>query len=54
MATIYKKELAAELFKRKLPFLHVKKYGQKIYSTFEIENSSESKFQDSDGDVIFT
>ncbi|MBQ0721830.1 MAG: hypothetical protein KBT89_16715, partial [Gammaproteobacteria bacterium] len=54
MVSIYKKELAAELFKRKFPFLHVKKYGQNIYSTFELENSPEIKFQDGDGDVIFT
>ncbi len=54
MTTVYKKEIAEQLFKRKFPFLHLKKYGQKIYSTFEIQNNSEIKFQDGDGDVIFT
>jgi len=52
--TIYKKEIANKLFERKFPFLHVKKYGQKIYSTFEIENTTDLEFQDGDGDVIFT
>lgn len=54
MATIYKKELAEVLFKRKFPFLRAKKYGQKIYSTFEIEKNSYLNFQDGVGDVIFT
>ncbi len=54
MATIYKKELAEVLFKRKFPFLHAKKYGQNIYSTFEIPKRSGLYLQDGDGDVIFT
>ncbi len=52
--TIYKSELAQQLFARKFPFLHTKKYGQKIYSSFPIEIDREHKFQDGDGDVIFT
>ncbi|MCY1722692.1 hypothetical protein OU798_20245 [Prolixibacteraceae bacterium Z1-6] len=52
--TIYKKALAAELFKRKFPFLHVKKYGQKIYGTFEIISNTDLHFQDGEGDVFFT
>lgn len=52
--TIYKKALAAELFKRKFPFLHLKKYGQKIYSTFDVKNKTTSEFQDGTGDTIFT
>uniref|UniRef100_UPI00321769E5 hypothetical protein n=1 Tax=uncultured Draconibacterium sp. TaxID=1573823 RepID=UPI00321769E5 len=52
--TIYKKALAAELFKRNFPFLHVKKYGQKIYSTFEFNCNKVYLFQDGDGDVFFT
>lgn len=52
--TVYKKELAAQFFRRKFPFLRVKKYGQKIYSTFELPESNEPAFQDGDGDVIFT
>ncbi len=52
--TVYKSELAQQLFARKFPFLHTKKYGQKIYSSFPIEIDREHKFQDGDGDVIFT
>ncbi|HPF50010.1 MAG TPA: hypothetical protein PK335_00475 [Draconibacterium sp.] len=52
--TVYKKELAAQFFHRKFPFLRVKKYGQKIYSTFELPESGKLAFQDGDGDVIFT
>jgi len=54
IVTIYKKEVANRLLKRKFPFLYVKKYGQKIYSTFEIKNHKELKFQDGDGDLFFT
>jgi GNAT superfamily N-acetyltransferase len=52
--TVYNSEVAQHLFSRKFPFLHTKKYGQKIYSSFEIKNSAKLKFQDGDGDVIFT
>lgn len=52
--TVYKKELASLLFKRKFPFLRVKRYGQKIYSTFDLPGEESLNFQDSDGDVIFT
>jgi hypothetical protein len=34
--------------------LHTKKYGQKIYSSFEIKNNANLQFQDGDGDLIFT
>ncbi len=54
VATIYKKEVADKLFQRKFPFLHTKKYGQNIYSTFEISTEGNLNFQDGDGDVIFT
>lgn len=54
MATIYNQEIAKLLFKRKFPFLYVKKYGQKIYSSFKINNSNGMVFQDGDGDVFFT
>jgi len=54
MATIYKTSLAAKLFDRKFPFLYIKNYGQKIYSTFEIAGTENLIFQDGDGDVIFT
>jgi len=52
--TIYKYEIAQLLLTRKFPFLHAKKYGQKIYSSFEINNNRNFFFQDGDGDVIFT
>ena len=52
--TVYKSEIARQIFPRKFPFLYVKKYGQKIYCSFEINNEKELQFQDGDGDVIFT
>ena len=52
--TVYKNELAKRLFTRKFPFLHAKKYGQKIYSSFPVEIGGPYKFQDGDGDVFFT
>jgi GNAT superfamily N-acetyltransferase len=52
--TAYKYELAQQLFEQKFPFLHAKKYGQKIYSSFEIKDIDNYLFQDGDGDVIFT
>jgi len=54
VATVYNSEVAQHLFSRKFPFLRTKKYGQKIYSSFEIKNSNNYQFQDGDGDVIFT
>nr|WP_321358636.1 hypothetical protein [uncultured Draconibacterium sp.] len=53
-ATIYKKGLADQLLNRKFPFLYAKKYGQKIYSTFQVSNKKQLTFQDGDGDVFFT
>lgn len=52
--TVYNSNVAQHLFSRKFPFLRTKKYGQKIYSSFEIKNRDNLQFQDSDGDVIFT
>ena len=54
--TIYERKgrYSPQLFKRKLPFLRAKKYGQKIYSSFDIGIQQNLKFQDGDGDVIFT
>jgi len=52
--TVYKYEVAQQLLSRKFPFLHAKKYGQKIYSSFEIKSETNCQFQDGDGDVIFT
>ena len=53
-ATVYKKQLASELLSRKFPFLYAKRYGQKIYSTFQVSNKKQLTFQDGDGDVFFT
>lgn len=52
--TVYNFEVSKQLFDQKFPFLHAKKYGQKIYSSFEIEEIDNYLFQDGDGDVIFT
>lgn len=54
LVTVYNSEIAQHLFSRKFPFLRTKKYGQKIYSSFDIKNSAYLQFQDGDGDVIFT
>jgi hypothetical protein len=52
--TVYNSKIAREFFIKKFPFLHLKKYGQNIYSSFEINNNKKFRFQDGDGDVIFT
>lgn len=52
--TVYNSTLAEQFFAQKFPFLRMKKYGQKIYSSFEVENVSKYLFQDGYGDVIFT
>ncbi|NQU55306.1 MAG: GNAT family N-acetyltransferase [Bacteroidetes bacterium] len=52
--TVYNSEVANRIIERKFPFLHVKKYGQKIYGSFEINKNNKLQFQDGDGDVIFT
>lgn len=52
--TIYKYDVARQFLSRKFPFLQAKKYGQKIYSSFEIKNETNYQFQDGDGDVFFT
>lgn len=54
VATVYNNEIAQQLFTQKFPFLHAKKYGQKIYSSFEINDVDNYLFQDGDGDVFFT
>lgn len=54
MLTVYKKEIAKQFFNQKFPFLKLKKYGQKIYSTFKIKTNEKYQFQDGDGDVFFT
>ena len=54
VVTVYNSGVARQLFSQKFPFLRAKKYGQKIYSSFEIKNQQNHHFQDGDGDVIFT
>lgn len=52
--TVYSQEIASCLLTHRLPYFHVKPYGQKIYSSFEIDNSLQYKFRDGEGDYIFT
>jgi len=52
--TVYNNKVASHLIRNKFPFLHVKKYGQQIYSTFETGIENMKVFQDGDGDVFFT
>ena len=52
--TVYNYEISRYLFARKFPFLRAKKYGQKIYSSFNFDIAQHQQFQDGDGDVIFT
>lgn len=54
MVTIYNSAIAGHFFARKFPFLHVRKYGQKIYSSFHVAEIEKLRFQDGDGDVFFT
>lgn len=54
VVTVYKNGIALQLFAQKFPFLRTKKYGQKIYCSFEIKDIGNYLFQDGDGDVIFT
>jgi GNAT superfamily N-acetyltransferase len=53
-ATIYHSGMAEQLIKGKFPFLHIKPFGQKIYSSFEIKDPENFHFQDGDGDTVFT
>lgn len=52
--SVYNNEISQQLFKRKFPFLHAKKYGQKIYSSFHIQIGRDPMIQDGEGDVVFT
>ena len=52
--TIYNSEIARQFFAQKFPFLRVKKFGQKIYSSFDIQETEKFQFQDGDGDSVFT
>jgi hypothetical protein len=54
IVTIYNSTIAKEFIAQKFPFLYIKKYGQKIYSSFKIKNGQELQFQDGDGDTFFT
>ena len=52
--TIYHSGVAKQLIHRKFPFLYVKEFGQKIYSSFKINDLEHHRFQDGDGDRAFT
>lgn len=54
VVTVYNYEISRYLFARKFPFLRAKNYGQKIYSSFNFDMAQHQRFQDGDGDVIFT
>jgi GNAT superfamily N-acetyltransferase len=54
MATVYNLKITRQLFAQKFPFLHMKKFGQNIYSSFDIHKTEKFQFQDGDGDVVFT
>jgi GNAT superfamily N-acetyltransferase len=51
--TVYHSGIAGQLTRKKFPFLHIKKAGQKIYSTFQIDGNS-FHFRDGEGDYVFT
>lgn len=52
--TVYNSDIANCLLKSRLPYLHVKTYGQKIFSSFEIDIHAHYEFRDGEGDVAFT
>ncbi len=54
MITVNNSGIARQLFARKFPFLHVKKTGKKIYSSFDVSGAEGFLFQDGDGDTVFT
>ncbi|WP_372949293.1 GNAT family N-acetyltransferase [Mariniphaga sp.] len=54
MLTVYHPGVSKLLLKYRFPFLHVRKYGQKIYSSFDIPEFDKIHFQDGEGDVVFT
>ncbi|MEZ5104910.1 MAG: hypothetical protein R2757_10475 [Draconibacterium sp.] len=52
--TINNSEISEIFFNQKFPFLRTKKFGQKIYSSFQLPSGELYQFQDGDGDVFFT
>jgi GNAT superfamily N-acetyltransferase len=54
MATVYHPEVARYFLTDNWPFIYVKKFGQKIYSTFDTGISVSHEIRDSEGDYIFT
>ncbi|MBW6533891.1 MAG: GNAT family N-acetyltransferase [Mariniphaga sp.] len=52
--TVYNSAIARFFLDHKFPFLRVKRYGQKIYNSFNIPGIEKYKFQDGDGDSVFT
>jgi GNAT superfamily N-acetyltransferase len=54
MVTVYHSEIAHYLLQDKSPFLYVKPYGQKIYSTFPPEKTNRYLYRDGEGDYVLT
>jgi len=54
VVTLYNQQVSEWLFAQKFPFLRLKKFGQRIYSTFMPTRGETYHFQDGDGDVFFT
>ena len=54
MVTVYHSEIAGYLLQDKSPFLYVKPYGQKIYSTFSPDKPSKYLYRDGEGDYALT
>jgi GNAT superfamily N-acetyltransferase len=54
MASVYHSKIASFFIQEKTPFIYVKKFGQKIYSSFETGISGSHDIRDSEGDYIFT
>ena len=54
LVTVYEPAIARQLLKNRSPFIYVKPYGQKIYSTFEVNHDGSLLFRDGEGDYVFT
>lgn len=54
LVTVYNTPIARQFFAQKFPFLHIKRMGQKIYSSFDIQGTEKFQIQDGDGDSVFT
>lgn len=54
MITVYHQGIARELAEKKYPFLLLRKFGQKVYSSFDTDTTESYIIQDGDGDRAFT